>query len=239
MRNNLSIFLQFGLIMTIGLLIMARLFFVIVSTIAFVGLAGALFGAVIHISVGWGANSTVFFSFLVVVVRWLIWWLTFPALFVVIGIVFGLSLFVSFRWIGVLIVLIAAVGVVSLAGQLAWFWEFALLLGSVVVVGLLVSFAAGHCLAILSISLLRIIILLLLIVRGPASLFLDLHLHLEALLLFSLLLLLGLFVLFDFGRDLLLGKESDALIEDVKMHFDDLWIFHEERQLGRILALFV
>jgi hypothetical protein len=52
MRNNLSIFLQFGLIMTIGLLIMARLFFVIVSTIAFVGLARALFGAVIHISVG-------------------------------------------------------------------------------------------------------------------------------------------------------------------------------------------
>ena len=74
-------------------------------------------------------------------------------------------------------------------------------------------------------------IALLLMTWVSSSLLFNLNLHLKALFLFSFLLLFGLLVKFYFGKYLLFGQETDALVKDIKVHLNNFWLFHERWQL--------
>ena len=78
--------------------------------------------------------------------------------------------------------------------------------------------------------------MLVLLETVAASGLLHLHLHLDALLLLSPLLLLALLVCVQHVVDPLPLQEGDALVQDIQVHLDDLRLAHE-RNVG--LAVFI
>lgn len=97
------------------------------------------------------------------------------------------------------------------------------------------SLATYKWLAIFSIDLW---IALLLMIWVSSSLLFNLNLHLKALFLFSFLLLFCLLVKFYFGKYLLFGQETDALVKDIKVHLNHFWLFHERWQLWLLTHFF-
>ena len=103
-----------------------------------------------------------------------------------------------------------------------------------------IFFSGGHHFVVLIrghiILIDHIVITLLLFGALSASRFLHLNLHLESLLFLPLLFLFAVFVKFNLVLDFLLVEELNTLIEDIQMHLNNFWLFHEADVLIRISA---
>ena len=98
-------------------------------------------------------------------------------------------------------------------------------LGLVLCIGL-VSWGVIHHFSIFSIAVKSWWIELLSIIVSASWLF-HLNLHLHALFFFLSLLFLGLFVLLYHRINGLFREEANALVKDVQVHLDHIWLLHE------------